>query len=422
MDIIHLYNCWQDCNRVITDSRIVSEGDMFFALKGANFDGNRFAKQALAAGATYVVVDDPSLKYEDDKIILVNDVLESLQNLAKYRRSLLKIPVVALTGSNGKTTTKELCRDVLAQKMSVYATEGNFNNHIGVPLTILRAPDDIGLLFIEMGANHQGEIEFLCNIAKPAYGMITNIGKAHLDGFGGIEGVKRGKSEIYRYLVENNGTIFINEEDEELIALVPGEAKTIGYKPSKMIKIISEQPFIRYECNHREYATQLYGTYNVTNMAFAVTVGRFFGVEEEKIHQAISDYVPANNRSQVFQKDDNVLILDAYNANPTSMAASLESLSKMEGQKIVILGDMLELGQYSQEEHERILNLVQSLNFEDAIFIGEEFLKISYGRNGHFFKTTSEAGEYIKNHPFNNKSILLKGSRGVAVEKLLNVF
>ncbi|MBK7700114.1 MAG: UDP-N-acetylmuramoyl-tripeptide--D-alanyl-D-alanine ligase [Saprospiraceae bacterium] len=354
MDIELLYTVWLEARAISTDSRKIVVGSIFFALRGGRFDGNTFASQALELGASYVVVDDESVVVSGDKrYIVVEDVLTSLQQLANKHRSTLSIPVLALTGSNGKTTTKELARNVLSKKFKTHATEGNLNNHIGVPLTILSTPDDAQFLIVEMGANHQGEIDLLCQIAAPNYGMITNIGKAHLEGFGGVEGIKKGKSEMYRYLTQHGGKIFINSDDNVLMSLLPEKVKTIQYEVQTLLNLIDAEPTLKLDYRNVQVTTQLYGTYNLPNIAFAICVGEYFGVEQAEIIEAISEYTPDNNRSQILKIDTNIIIKDAYNANPSSMVLSIESFSKILGPKVVVLGDMLELGEYAPSEHQK---------------------------------------------------------------------
>ncbi|MCZ2101887.1 MAG: UDP-N-acetylmuramoyl-tripeptide--D-alanyl-D-alanine ligase [Chitinophagales bacterium] len=420
MEIQDLYFRWKQSTGIATDSRKVEPSQIFFALKGDTFDGNAYAMAALDQGASLVVVDDPSLAHEQDsRIVIVEDVLTTLQLLARHHRDQLNIPILAITGSNGKTTTKELTRDVLLSKYRILATRGNLNNHIGVPLTVLSITDEIELAIIEMGANHQGEIDLLCKVTNPDYGMITNIGKAHLDGFGGMEGIKKGKSELYRYLSAHGGTIFLNEEDETLKSLVPVGCAVVPYCPSDILQVRDDHDMISYESNGCLYQTQLYGAYNINNIAFAVAAGRYFNVPEDQIHLAITSYKPGNNRSQLFKYQSNHIILDAYNANPSSMKASIESFVKMGGEQVIVLGDMFELGTYAKEEHAAVLDLIDNYVFVDKIFIGAAFLSVSQGHSGHFFKDIDTAKAYFRNCHFHNKNILLKGSRGIAVERIL---
>ncbi|HMT53018.1 MAG TPA: UDP-N-acetylmuramoyl-tripeptide--D-alanyl-D-alanine ligase [Saprospiraceae bacterium] len=420
MDIELLYTVWLEARAISTDSRKIVVGSIFFALRGDRFDGNTFATQALELGASYVVVDDESVVVAGDRrYIFVEDVLTSLQQLANKHRSTLSIPVLALTGSNGKTTTKELARNVLSKKFKTHATEGNLNNHIGVPLTILSTPDDAQFLIVEMGANHQGEIDLLCQIAAPNYGMITNIGKAHLEGFGGVEGIKKGKSEMYRYLAQHGGKIFINSGDNVLMSLLPEKVKTIQYEVQTLLNLIDAEPTLKLDYRNVQVTTQLYGTYNLPNIAFAICVGEYFGVEQAEIIEAISEYTPDNNRSQILKIDTNIIIKDAYNANPSSMVLSIESFSKILGSKVVVLGDMLELGEYAPSEHQKIIDLVNDKDFIDVIFIGHQFCSAGMGKRGNYFENTDLARLYFHTKNYKNITILLKGSRGISVEKIL---
>ena len=420
MDIELLYTVWLEARAISTDSRKIVVGSIFFALRGDRFDGNTFATQALELGASYVVVDDESVVVAGDRrYIFVEDVLTSLQQLANKHRSTLSIPVLALTGSNGKTTTKELARNVLSKKFKTHATEGNLNNHIGVPLTILSTPDDAQFLIVEMGANHQGEIDLLCQIAAPNYGMITNIGKAHLEGFGGVEGIKKGKSEMYRYLAQHGGKIFINSDDNVLMSLLPEKVKTIQYEVQTLLNLIDAEPTLKLDYRNVQVTTQLYGNNNLPNIAFAICVGEYFGVEQAEIIEAISEYTPDNNRSQILKIDTNIIIKDAYNANPSSMVLSIESFSKILGSKVVVLGDMLELGEYAPSEHQKIIDLVNDKDFIDVIFIGHQFCSAGMGKRGNYFENTDLAKLYFHTKNYKNITILLKGSRGISVEKIL---
>jgi UDP-N-acetylmuramoyl-tripeptide--D-alanyl-D-alanine ligase len=417
-----LYELFLKHPRISTDSRKIISGSIFFALKGASFDGNSYAAEALTKGAVLAVVDDPNLKSLRG-CIYVEDVLTSLQQLATFHRKRLAVPVIAITGSNGKTTTKELCRDILAKKYRLTATKGNLNNHIGVPLTILSAPTDAKMLLIEMGANHQREIDFLCRIAQPDYGAITNIGKAHLEGFGGIEGVKKGKSEMYRFLAEKQGIIFVNAEDETLNKLIPANAKCISYSPSALMKNIGMKPFISFqlEGNSEVCYTQLIGSYNIPNIAMGVAIGRYFGVEYEDISSAIASYIPENNRSQVEKRNSNTYLLDAYNANPTSMKASIGSFRESEyTNKVLILGDMFELGEDAATEHQQIIDDVSSSEWLDVIFIGPLFHSLKQDYPFHFFESVDEAGHFLTLKNYQHATILIKGSRGMALERMLN--
>ncbi len=414
-----LYALFQDFPRISTDTRSIEKDSLFFALRGDRFDGNKYAAEALAKGAAYAIVDDGDVK-DGPRYIVVPNVLDSLQQLARIHRQHLNVPVLALTGSNGKTTTKELTRDVLAQKYRVHATKGNLNNHIGVPLTILSAPAETEFLLVEMGANHQGEIDALCMIAQPMYGMITNIGKAHLEGFGGVEGIKKGKSELYRYVADHGGFVFINTDDEVLTNLLPDGIGKLSYSPSRSLILRGSDPTISFEYNQQLVHTHLYGAYNIPNIGFAIAAGEYFGVEKSKIALAIAAYTPENNRSQLTEWGTNSLILDAYNANPSSMKASLESLAKMPAQKkVAVLGDMLELGDYTIGEHRAIIQLAEELGLQHVLFVGPHFCEAGKGLPGHFFDNLTTASQYFHGQNYSDALILLKGSRGMAIEKML---
>lgn len=420
MHITNLYKIWKQNPSISTDSRNISQNCMFFALRGDNFNGNLYAADALKNGAAYAIIDDKTLHINtDDRYILVDDVLTTLQKLANFHRKCLNIPVLAITGSNGKTTTKELVRDVLSKKYKTYATIGNLNNHIGVPLTLLSVMDDIEMLVVEMGANHQGEIAMLSEIAEPNFAMITNIGKAHLEGFGGVEGIMKGKSELYIHTAKTNGHIFINTDDAILCSLLPQQSNVIEYAADNLVKIVQEEPCLIFEYESRLVHTKLYGAYNKPNIAFAIAVGRYFDIEIELILDALSAYTPSSNRSQVENIGSTVIIKDAYNANPSSMQLSIESFAKKPGKKIVILGDMLELGEYSHQEHKNVIELVSQLGFDEVLFVGPHFIDAATPF-GNYFKDIKEASIYFKALDLENTSILLKGSRGIGVERILD--
>ncbi|HMQ48628.1 MAG TPA: UDP-N-acetylmuramoyl-tripeptide--D-alanyl-D-alanine ligase [Saprospiraceae bacterium] len=434
ISIEHLYDLYLAHPVISTDSRKVSPDSLFFALKGTSFDGNRFAAQALASGAAYAIVDDESV-VENERFLLVEDVLKALQDLAHHHRMQLHIPVIAITGSNGKTTTKELVAAVLSAHYPAFATKGNLNNHIGVPLSLLSIGPITEVAVIEMGANHQGEIDFLCQIAAPSHGLITNIGKAHLEGFGGIEGVKKGKSELYRWLASSNGTAFINRDEAFLEELAKPVTKKVFYKRSDQpslaevdleIKLLATQPFIRAAFLDRksghlqEVNTQLFGAYNFNNVMTAIALGKYFKVPAEKIIQAIEAYIPSNNRSQLVEMAGNRFVLDAYNANPSSMRQAILSFRAMEGKnKIAILGDMLELGEESLSEHEQIVQLAQAQHFDQVILVGANFRKVAEQHELlHFPNVTSLKGWFVQ-QGFSDRYFLIKGSRGMQLERLL---
>jgi UDP-N-acetylmuramoyl-tripeptide--D-alanyl-D-alanine ligase len=419
-----IYRKFLEVKSITSDTRSVQTGAIFFALKGEKFNGNLFAKQALESGASMAVVDEDIFD-TDDRIIKVDDVLQSLQQLANAYRRTFNIPLIAITGSNGKTTTKELMRDVLAKKYRVHATKGNLNNHIGIPLTLLSMPEDCEIAIIEMGANHQQEIASYCKFTEPTHGLITNMGKAHLEGFGSEEGVIKGKKELYDYLKASGGKAFVNIELPKLATTAAG-GNIIAYgfeQPDFELKLLRENPVISYEFISQgkpvKATTHLVGAYNLYNIASAIAVGKFLEVEDSSIHEAISSYRPDNNRSQLVNTAKNSIIMDAYNANPTSMGHALLSLSKMEGnQPYFIIGDMRELGDASLDEHQRILELVQDLQLE-GIAIGDLFEQAAQGTSQKSFLTLEEAKNFLLQHPISQKTILLKGSRGMHLEDLM---
>ena len=409
---------------VTTDSRMCGEGMIFFALKGENFDGNKYAQDAIDSGCVASVVDNPELK-DIEGMFYVEDVLTALQSLAREYRRTFDIPVLGLTGSNGKTTTKELTSAVLSQKFKVHATKGNFNNHIGVPLTLLSAPRDTELLVVEMGANHVGEIADLCAIAEPTCGLITNIGRAHLEGFGGIEGVKKGKGELFDFLrLSQDSTAFVNANHKALLEISDGlTCRYYGsaeHAPSSRFIEGGERRFVWAEGGEESEAlpVQLEGDYNLDNITTAIAVGLHFNVNRELIGQAISNYTPSNNRSQTTTTGRNTVLLDAYNANPSSMTEALNSFAKnIKGDKLVILGDMRELGEYSHEAHKEIVGLCERLGLE-ALYVGEEFFAVTDG-GAKYFATTDDLKRVLEVEVVKGKTVLLKGSRGMRMEQLL---
>jgi UDP-N-acetylmuramoyl-tripeptide--D-alanyl-D-alanine ligase len=429
-DITYLYQLFQNCNRVSTDSRTVQENDLFIALSGERFDGNQFAESALEKGAKYAVIDHEIHK-KDERYILVDDALESLQTLAHHHRQQFKIPVIGVTGSNGKTTTKELMASVLSSHYRTHFTKGNFNNHIGVPLTLLAMPEDTEVAIIEMGMNHLGEIAALCEIADPTHGLITNIGKAHLEGVGGIEGVKKAKSELYDYLKAKKRLLFVNR-DEQFLWELAGEThrKKLAYSsdPEKaahsIYQVIPEtfEPTVKVRFrddlgNVVPVKTQLMGEYNFHNVMTAIAIGQYFKVSPLKIKAAIEQYASSNNRSQWVQIDTNNFLLDAYNANPTSMLNVLKYFHQYKAdQKIAVLGDMLELGKESQSEHQYILQQAEQLDFDQIILVGQHF-KACASDHLHF-ADVSDLINWFEEQQFEDTTFLLKGSRGVQLERL----
>jgi len=414
MDIPSLYKLYNQHFLVDTDTRSIRKNTLYFALKGANFDGNKFAEEALKKGALYSIIDDEQY-YVDERTILVNDVLTKLQELAKYHRLQLGIPIISLTGSNGKTTTKELINAVLKTKYKTTATKGNLNNHIGVPLTLLSMTHETDIGIVEMGANHQKEIEFLCSITNPDYGYITNFGKAHLEGFGGIEGVIKGKSELYTHLKKNAKTVFVNPLDDKQVELTEHINRIFLNTNATLVDL---DPFLKIKYNDTLFSTQLIGAYNYPNLLSALTIGEYFSVSSNNIIKALQNYTPNNNRSQIIESKNNSIILDAYNANPTSMKAALESFHKNSAKsKVAILGDMFELGEYAVKEHQNIVDLTSKLGIK-TIFVGAYFYNTSAKLK---FKNREDVMEYLNKNPLTNTTVLIKGSRGMALENLLEV-
>ena len=426
MEIRELYTLFTKSTGISTDTRKISEGNIFVALKGPNFNGNAYATQALEKGAGYVVIDEAEFA-KDERYILVDDGLKTLQKLSNYHRKQLNIPFIGITGSNGKTTTKELTFAVLSKKYKTFATKGNLNNHIGVPLTLLSISKEIEIAIIELGANHIGELAELCEICEPTHGLITNIGLDHLEGYGSLEGVAQGNSELYYFLLKNNGKIFVNSQDEMLMRMSNRFSERILYgKQGDSIhsEIISNNFFLKVKTeNNIEIQTQLIGDYNLDNINVALVIGKHFGISIQDSAKAIEAYSPSNNRSQLLKKGTNSIILDCYNANPSSMIKSLESFKKIEAQKkVVMIGDMFELGEHSQKEHRNIIELVNSLKFDAAYFCGNEFLSNKQEVKGlYFFPNRESLAENLKATGLTNSAILIKGSRGMVMEKLLEV-
>ncbi|WP_439132860.1 UDP-N-acetylmuramoyl-tripeptide--D-alanyl-D-alanine ligase [Polaribacter sp.] len=417
MKIAQIYKLYKEYYLVDTDTRKIRKNTIFFALKGANFNGNTFAEKALELGAKYAIVDEV-INTTNQNIILVDNVLDTLQKLANYHRKQLHIPIIALTGSNGKTTTKELINAVLQQKYFTKATTGNLNNHIGVPLTLLSINNKHEIGIVEMGANHQKEIEFLASICEPDYGYITNFGKAHLEGFGGVKGVIKGKSELYTFLKENHKIAFVNPDDQ--IQVEKTKAIESILFDQKNLKFEDINPFVKVKFHNSIIQSNLIGKYNFSNIAAAITIGTYFKVEQNAIKEAIENYIPKNNRSQIINKNENTIILDAYNANPSSMTVALENFAALPNtQKTVILGDMFELGEDSFKEHQTIINLCETLNFSKQYFIGEHFYQCK--TNKPLFKTFADFEDYIKKNPLKNLTIFIKGSRGMRLERVLDL-
>lgn len=426
---------------ISTDTRNIAPGSLFFALKGEKFDANTFAEKAIEAGATYAVIDNPEFA-KGDKFLLVDDVLTALQDLARHHRKQLTIPVIGLTGSNGKTTTKELINAVLSEKFNTLATKGNLNNHIGVPLTILTINSSHQMAVIEMGANHQREIALLCSIAQPSHGMITNVGRAHLEGFGGVEGVKKGKGELYDFLNEDSSRVaFVNSDDNVLQEMrkvrnmqnVVYYGKSINNDNLVTGKLLENAPLLSFKWNDKKSSSynvksQLTGSYNLDNILAAVCIGTFFGLNSDEINAGVEGYQPKNNRSQIVQTASNTLICDFYNANPSSMFVAIENMDKVKAnRKVVILGDMFEMGEESAAEHTAVIKKALSANLDQCIFIGKDFtsqqseVESTSLVNTTFYLTAEDAITGLKQNPIKNATVLIKGSRGMALERLVEL-
>ncbi len=440
MNIEELYKIFLKYPNICTDSRTAVKNSIFFALKGENFDGNRYALKALEQ-CDYAIVDDEKF-LKDNRFILVDNVLDTLQELAKYHREKLDLPIIAITGTNGKTTTKELIKEILSKQFNVVSTNGNLNNHIGVPITLLKMKVNTDIGVVEMGANHPGEIKKLCDIAQPNYGLITNIGKAHLEGFGSFEGVKKAKSELYKFLSDNEGLAFVNYDNEILEDLKP-PARTILYGSSGFThcqgRKLDSELFLQFKWvstenmsaddvtidwndKIRNIKTQIIGNYNFENALAATCIGNHFGITEINIKNAIENYIPSNNRSQFIKKQNNTIILDAYNANPSSMKIALSNFSSLKFEnKIIILGDMLELGSQSEIEHSVIISLIKQMQFNNAFLIGNNFFNLkNIYPDFNYFNTTNDFIRWIKNNPIKNSTIFIKGSRKNGLEKIMD--
>jgi UDP-N-acetylmuramoyl-tripeptide--D-alanyl-D-alanine ligase len=431
---MQLYSIYLQHPVICTDSRNCPEGSIFFALKGDNFNANAFALSALKKGCSYAVVDEAEFAI-DNRFILVDNVLETLQDLARYHRKQLGTTIIGITGTNGKTTTKELIATVLREKYNILYTQGNLNNHIGVPLTLLQLTAAHQLAVIEMGANHQGEIKTLAGIACPDYGIITNVGKAHLEGFGSFEGVMKTKAELYDYIAKSGKKIFINRGNEYLLKMAADSGLAdpekqvsynleIGDKNAQIVGDITDcSPFLQLAYSKEEdtiieIKTNLIGSYNAENVLAAIAIGNFFGLTDEQIKCGLEKYVPQNNRSQLTVTEHNKLFVDAYNANPTSMQAAILNFAQMNVEaKTLILGDMLELGEQSAEEHQLIVNLLQQKSMQSVLLVGSEFIKTR--NNFTCFENVDELLSYLNEHPIKNNYVLIKGSRGIKLEKTL---
>lgn len=445
MQIIEIYKRFKECGSVTTDTRTLKGGEMFFALKGENFDGNEYAMKALEAGAAYAVVNADSrvAQTDDPRLIKVEDTLKTLQELARWHRSMTfvdgkPLTVIALTGTNGKTTTKELIREVLSVKYRVTATEGNLNNSIGVPLTLLKIDERTQIAVVEMGASHPGDIKELVDIALPNYGLITNVGKAHLLGFGSFEGVMKTKGELYDYLRRTSDKVFLNVDNPYLCAMAternlqsdPERPYSLvlpyglEYQGGRVLPSDADHPYLRIDLKGTLVSTNLVGSYNADNVMSALAVGAYFGVSLEEAVAAVEAYVPSNNRSQMTRTDRNTLIVDAYNANPTSMSAALDNFANVSAErKVAMLGDMLELGEDSLREHEAVIAKASSLGLDKVFFVGNEFSKAAgESRDGEtYFPTSDQLAQWLESHPIEGATVLIKGSRGTRMEKVMPV-
>ncbi len=424
MSIQNIHDLFLKCSQVSIDTRKIESNSFFVAIKGERFDANTFAKEALEKGASYVIIDDAKY-FIDDRTILVDDSLKALQELAKFHRQYLQLPIIALTGSNGKTTTKELINVVLSKKYTTKATIGNLNNHIGVPLTLLSFTKQTQIGIVEMGANHQKEIEFLCDIAQPDYGYITNFGKAHLEGFGGVEGVIKGKSEMYTYLKSNDKSVFVNLDDEIQKQKTEHFHRITFSKSDKNVNVfidkVEANPFVKIKTLGVEINSHLIGLYNANNINAAITMGEHFEVANEDIKAAIEGYIPENNRSQLLTKGTNEIILDAYNANPSSMMVALENFLQLDkSNKSIIIGDMYELGRESLAEHKAIVDFLSNNTVVETHFVGKDFFTNTIEKpNFHFYNNFEDFVQYLSSANFKNRTVLIKGSRGMALERTL---
>ncbi len=427
MGISELYNIYKQYPVVTTDTRNCPKNSIFFALKGANFNGNRFAGEALETGCAYVVVDEYEGMPTDERIIVVDNVLKTLQKLANYHRRKLKIPIIAITGTNGKTTTKELVAAILSKEFNVAFTQGNFNNHIGVPLTLLSMTENHEMGVVEMGANHPGEVKQLCDIAEPNFGLITNIGKAHIEGFGSFENIKKTKGELYDFIREHGGKVFVNSDDDLLCEMSEGMDRILYGRNNPELfvsgKLYSAHPFLEFDWNFFEHTyhvkTQLVGAFNFDNALAAVAIGKYFGINAQYISEALEEYVPRNNRSQFERTQKNDLIIDAYNANPTSMRAALDFFVKIPSAlpKAVIVGEMKELGDISKEEHADLLKFIFEQSFAKVYLVGEIFNESD--PPFPVFNTVEELIAELEEHPLEGHYVLLKGSHAVQLEKAI---
>lgn len=426
MNTAEIFEQFLKSKNVTTDTRNISKDCIFIALKGANFNGNTFAQEAINQGAMLAIVDEKEYENNSQNIFLVHNALETLQDLARMYRKHLQIPFIGLTGSNGKTTTKELISAVLKEKFKTHYTFGNLNNHIGVPLTILSIPEDTEIAVIEMGANHQKEIELLASISQPDFGYITNFGKAHLEGFGGIEGVIKGKSELYDFLRANKKTAFVNYNDPIQVEKT-ADINRITFSDQNntdvQIELIENKTeYLAVKYKNLDIHSHLTGNYNFSNISCAIAIGQYFGIDAESIKNGIENYFPSNNRSQIINKENYKIVMDAYNANPSSMEASLNNFVKFEGSKTIIIGDMFELGDEAKTEHQRVLDLAERLNFDQIFILGHHFSEtITTNPNVKKFEDRKAFEKYLIDNPIKTKNILIKGSHGMRLDLLENI-
>lgn len=426
MNTAEIFEQFLTSKNVTTDTRNISKDCIFFALKGANFNGNTFAQEAINQGAMLAIVDEKEYENNSQNIFLVHNALETLQDIARMYRKYLQIPFIGLTGSNGKTTTKELISAVLKEKFKTHYTFGNLNNHIGVPLTILSIPEDTEIAVIEMGANHQKEIELLASISQPDFGYITNFGKAHLEGFGGIEGVIKGKSELYDFLRANKKTAFVNYNDPIQVEKT-ADINRITFSDQNntdvQIELIENKTeYLAVKYKNLDIHSHLTGNYNFSNISCAIAIGQYFGIDAESIKNGIENYFPSNNRSQIINKENYKIVMDAYNANPSSMEASLNNFVKFEGSKTIIIGDMFELGDEAKTEHQRVLDLAERLNFDQIFILGHHFSEtITTNPNVKKFEDRKAFEKYLIDNPIKTKNILIKGSHGMRLDLLENI-
>ena len=423
MEIEALYQEFIKSRGVSTDTRKITRGSIYFALRGEHFNGNAFAEEALKKGASKVVVDEREETPRNEDVILVDDTLKTLQQLAQFHRRTLKTPIIAITGSNGKTTTKKLCQAFFSTTFTTFATQGNLNNHIGVPLSLLQIDESIEIALIELGANHQKEIERLCDICEPDFGYVTNFGKDHLEGFGGVEGVIKANSELYDYLKKIGGKIFIDLKDElQRNRSEGGDLIPFNHKDD-IISLISAKPFLKVKMGDRTVLTNLVGDYNFQNIAAAFSMANYFGIPNEPLSKALADFTPEDNRSQFIKTDNNQIILDAYNANPSSMELAIDNFALLEGgSKSVILGDMLELGTSSYEEHQITIHQLEQLDLKKIYLVGEAFFEHHFSSDKFlFFRHFDELKAHLQEEPIEDQLLLIKGSRGIALERCIDL-